>query len=70
MKLGLLSFTALWLTGCTLIGGSNSHIQEAYYVPVITGDRPVNASPKAYPVHRSDEPSNSERAFYIPVITD
>lgn len=69
MKLGLLSLVAFLLTGCALLGGSNTQIQEAYYVPVITGDRPSNAAPKSYPVHQSDD-NKQNRALYIPVITD
>ncbi|MBJ7550699.1 hypothetical protein [Marinomonas ostreistagni] len=70
MKFSLLGLLACLLAGCSLLGGSKSLTQEAYYVPVVTSDRPTNMAPKAYPVHRSDAPNTSERAYYIPVITE
>ncbi|SBS35021.1 hypothetical protein MAQ5080_03048 [Marinomonas aquimarina] len=70
MKLSLISLVALFLSGCALVGGSKSQLQEAYYVPVIVGDRPANTSPGVTPVHRSDEPSRADKAYYVPVISE
>lgn len=70
MKLSLLSVAAILLSGCSVLGGTKSQIQEAYYVPVITADRPANTSPDVYPVHRSDEPNSVDKAYYVPVISE
>lgn len=70
MKLSLLGLVAILLSGCTLLGGSKSQIQEAYYVPVITPDRPSNTSSKVHVVHRSDEPNSADKAYYVPVISE
>ncbi|CUB04948.1 hypothetical protein [Marinomonas fungiae] len=70
MKLGLLSIAAILLSGCTILGGSKSQIQEAYYVPVITPDRPANSAPKVHVVHRSDEPNSADKMYYVPVIAE
>lgn len=70
MKLSLLSIAAVILSGCSVLGGTKSQIQEAYYVPVITADRPANSSPKVQPLHRSDEPNSADKVYYVPVISE
>ena len=65
MKLGVIGFLAIILSGCGLLNGyQNGTVEEAYYTPVIVSDRSSNSG-------RSVQISDRKRASesrYQPVV--